>query len=76
MKWLAIALAVLAAFVVALIVGPMLLGDKGYVLISLGNTAVEMTVISFCILVIGAVIAWYVLSRLGIVGVKPDHRFT
>ena len=51
MKWLAIALAVLAAFVVALIVGPMLLGDKGYVLISLGNTAVEMTVISFCILV-------------------------
>lgn len=34
MKWLAIALAVLAAFVVALIVGPMLLGDKGYVLIS------------------------------------------
>ena len=64
MKWLAIALAVLAAFVVALIVGPMLLGDKGYVLISLGNTAIEMTVISFCILVIGAVIAWYVLSRL------------
>ena len=64
MKWLAIALAVLAAFVVALIVGPMLLGDKGYVLISLGDTAIEMTVISFCILVIGAVIAWYVLSRL------------
>ncbi|MDY6885323.1 MAG: heme biosynthesis HemY N-terminal domain-containing protein, partial [Pseudomonadota bacterium] len=64
MKWLAIALAVLAAFVVALIVGPMILGDKGYVLISLGETAVEMTVISFCILVIGAVIAWYVLSRL------------
>ncbi len=63
MKWLAIALAVLAAFVVALIVGPMILGDKGYVLISLGSTAIEMTVISFCILVIGAVIAWYVLSR-------------
>ncbi|WP_420934582.1 heme biosynthesis HemY N-terminal domain-containing protein [Alteromonas sp. A081] len=63
MKWLAIALAVLAAFVVALIVGPMILGDKGYVLISLGETAVEMTIISFCILVIGAVIAWYVLSR-------------
>ncbi|NDW22100.1 heme biosynthesis HemY N-terminal domain-containing protein [Alteromonas hispanica] len=64
MKWLAIALAVLAAFVVALIVGPMILGDKGYVLISLGETAVEMTVISFCILVLGALIAWYVLSRL------------
>ena len=57
MKWVAISLAVLAAFVVALIVGPMLLGDKGYVLISLGSTAIEMTEISCCILVIGAVIA-------------------
>ena len=64
MKWLAIALAVLAAFVAALIVGPMLLGDQGYVLFSLGNTAVEMNIISFGILLIGAIIAWYVLSRL------------
>ena len=52
MKWLAIALAVLAAFVVALIVGPMLLGDQGYVLFTLGNTAVEMNIISFGILLI------------------------
>ena len=37
MKWLVIALAVLAAFIIALIVGPMILGDTGYVLISLGN---------------------------------------
>ncbi|BFT32194.1 heme biosynthesis protein HemY [Alteromonas sp. D210916BOD_24] len=63
MKWLVIALAVIAAFIVAMIVGPMLLGDKGYVLISLGNTAIEMTVISFCILLIGAIIGWYVISR-------------
>ena len=63
MKWLVIALAVVAAFVVAMIVGPMVLGDKGYVLISLGNTAIEMTVISFGILLIGALIGWYVLSR-------------
>ena len=45
MKWLAIALAVLAAFVVALIVGPMLLGDKGYVLISLGITVISTAVL-------------------------------
>ncbi|MCH2258780.1 MAG: heme biosynthesis protein, partial [Alteromonas sp.] len=64
MKWLAIALAVLAAFIIALIVGPMLLGDQGYVLFSLGNTAVEMNIISFGILLIGAIITWYVLSRL------------
>ena len=37
MKWLVIALAVLAAFIIALIVGPMILGDTGYVLISLGK---------------------------------------
>lgn len=64
MRWLAIALAVLAAFVAALIIGPMLLGDQGYVLFSLGSTAVEMNIISFGILLIGALVAWYVLSRL------------
>jgi HemY protein len=63
MKWLAIALAVLAAFVAALIIGPMLLGDQGYVLFTLGDTAVEMNIISFGILLIGALVAWYVLSR-------------
>ena len=63
MKWLAIALAVLAAFVAALIIGPMLLGDQGYVLFTLGETAVEMNIISFGILLIGALVSWYVLSR-------------
>lgn len=64
MKWLVIALAVIAAFVAALIVGPMVLGDKGYVLISLGDTAVEMTVISLGIIVIAAIITWYLASKL------------
>jgi len=50
MKWLVIALSIVAVFIIALIVGPMILGDKGYVLISLGNSAVEMTLISFVII--------------------------
>lgn len=61
MKWLVIVFVVLVVFVVVLIVGLMLLGDKGYVFILLGNIVVEMMVISFCILVIGVVIVWYVL---------------
>ncbi len=40
MKWLAIALAVLAAFIIALIVGPMLLGDQGYVLFRTISTCI------------------------------------
>lgn len=61
MKWLVIVFVVLVVFVVVLIVGLMLLGDKGYVFILLGNIVVEMMVISFCILVIGVVIVWYLL---------------
>ncbi|WP_218395852.1 heme biosynthesis HemY N-terminal domain-containing protein [Alteromonas lipotrueae] len=64
MRWLVIALAVLAAFIVALIVGPMILGDKGYVLISLGNTAIETSLIGFCIIIICAIISWYIISKL------------
>ena len=63
MKWLVIALAVLAAFIIALIVGPMILGDTGYVLISLGNKAIEMTIISFGIIIICSLVGWYLLWR-------------
>lgn len=61
MKWLVIALAVLAASIIALIVGPMIMGDTGYVLISLGSTAIEMSIISFAIIVICALLAWYIV---------------
>ena len=64
MKWLVIALAVLAAFIIALIVGPMILGDTGYVLISLGNKAIEMTVISFAIITLCSLLGWYILWRV------------
>ena len=64
MKWLVIALAVLAAFIIALIVGPMILGDTGYVLISLGNKAIEMTIISFGIIIICSLVGWYLLWRV------------
>lgn len=64
MRWLVIALAVLAAFIVTLIVGPMILGDKGYVLISLGNKGIEMTVISFSLFLIIGVVGAYGLLRL------------
>lgn len=63
MKWLVIALAVLAASIIALVVGPMIMGDTGYVLISLGSTAIEMSIISFAIIVICALVAWYIISH-------------
>ena len=48
--------------VVGLIVGPNLVGEKGYVLIALKNTTIEMSVISLGIMVFVAVIGFLVLE--------------
>lgn len=48
--------------IVGLIVGPNLVGEKGYVLIALKNTTIEMSVISLGIMVFVAVIGFLVLE--------------
>ena len=48
--------------VVGLIAGPNLVGEKGYVLIALKNTTIEMSVISLGIMVFVAVIGFLVLE--------------
>ncbi|GGW84635.1 heme biosynthesis protein HemY [Alteromonas halophila] len=64
MKWLFYSLGLLALLVAALIVAPMVLGDRGYVLITLGDTAIEMTVVSLVISFVVLALAWWVLKRL------------
>lgn len=64
MKWLLYSLGLLALLVGALLVAPMLLGDRGYVLITLGDTAIEMTVVSLVISLIVLALAWWVVKRL------------
>ncbi|RDV25477.1 heme biosynthesis protein [Alteromonas aestuariivivens] len=64
MKRLIIALLVLAAVLLAMLIAPQLIGDKGYVLISMGNLVIEMSVVSLAITVFVAAIAWWVIRRL------------
>lgn len=64
MKWLIISLVVIAALVAAMVVGPQVIGDKGYVLITLGDTAVEMTVVSLVISLIALFLVWWIVKKL------------
>ena len=50
--------------VTGLIVGPNLVGEKGYVLIALKNTTIEMSVISLGVMVFFAVIGFLVVEWL------------
>ena len=64
MRWLLIALGALAVLVAALVIAPMLIGEKGYVLIAIGDTAIEMTVISLVISIVVALVGWWILKKL------------
>lgn len=55
----------LAAFVAAgLIVGPYMVGQKGYVLIALGHWTIEMTAISFGLFLLAMILAYLFLEWL------------
>ena len=62
--------------VVGLITGPNLVGEKGYVLIALKNTTIEMSVISLGVMVFFAVIGFLVIEWLikRIVGMLTGSR--
>lgn len=64
MRWLLIALGALAVLVAALVIAPMLIGEKGYVLIAIGDTAIEMTVISLVISIVVALVGWWILKKI------------
>jgi HemY protein len=52
----------LAFLIIGLIAGPSLIGEKGYVLIALKNTTIEMSVISLAIILFFAVVGFLVLE--------------
>jgi HemY protein len=62
MKKLIIYLVIVAAVLVALIVAPSLIGDKGYVLIALGNLTIETSVVALGIMVFLGLVAWFIFS--------------
>ena len=57
-------LAIVAIFLLLLFLAPMLIGEKGYVLVALGNYTIEFTVVSLVFMLIAAVVLLYVALRL------------
>ncbi|MBU3023714.1 heme biosynthesis HemY N-terminal domain-containing protein [Aestuariibacter sp. A3R04] len=68
MKRLIYAILLIVALLAAMLIAPQVVGDKGYVLISMGTVNIEMTVVSLCISLlvvgIGSWILWRFISRL------------
>lgn len=65
MKKLLLSSLLILVVLALLLVAPQLVGEKGYVLISMGDLLIEMTVVSLVISVVVGLIVLYVLYRLG-----------
>ena len=64
MKKLIYILVIVAICLVAMIAAPSLVGDKGYVMIQLGNLVVETSVVALGIMVFIGLVGWIILSTL------------
>ncbi len=64
MKKLIFKLLFIAVVLIALVAAPSLIGEKGYVLISMGNLVVETSVVALGIMLFGAVVVWILVSML------------
>ncbi len=61
MKKLIVSVLLIAVVLAAILIAPQVIGEKGYVLISMGSLVIEMTVVSLVISVlIGILIAWVI----------------
>lgn len=64
MKKLIYILVIVAVCLIAMIAAPSLVGDKGYVLIKLGNLVVETSVVALGIMVFVALVCWVIIGML------------
>lgn len=68
MRRLIVLILLIAAALAALLVAPQVIGEKGYVLISMGSTVIEMTVVSLVICIVlgllGLWLVWRIVSWL------------
>lgn len=64
MKKLIFKLLFIAVVLIALVAAPSLIGEKGYVLISMGNLVIETSVVALGIMLFGAVVVWLLVSML------------
>ena len=64
MKRLVYAILLVIAVLAAMLIAPQVIGDKGYVLISMGQLHIEMSVVSLCITVFFSLLALWIIWRL------------
>ncbi|MDC8831973.1 heme biosynthesis HemY N-terminal domain-containing protein [Alteromonas gilva] len=64
MKKLIYLLVLVAVCLIAMIAAPSLVGDKGYVLIQMGNFVIETSVVALGIMLFVAACAWFIISTL------------
>ena len=64
MKKLIYILVIVAICLVAMIAAPSLVGDKGYVMIQMGNLVVETSVVALGIMVFIGLVGWIILATL------------
>ncbi|GGF76871.1 heme biosynthesis HemY N-terminal domain-containing protein [Alteromonas lipolytica] len=64
MKKLIYILIIVAVCLAAMIAAPSLVGDKGYVLIQLGNLVIETSVVALGIMVFVALVCWVIIGML------------
>ncbi|MBR9792185.1 MAG: heme biosynthesis protein [Gammaproteobacteria bacterium] len=64
MKKLIYILVIVAICLVAMIAAPSLVGDKGYVMIQMGNLVVETSVVALGIMIFIGLVGWIIISTL------------
>ncbi|HCV18668.1 MAG TPA: heme biosynthesis protein, partial [Alteromonas sp.] len=64
MKKLIYILVIVAICLVAMIAAPSLVGDKGYVMIQMGNLVLETSVVALGIMVFIGLVGWIIISTL------------
>ena len=64
MKKLIVSVLLIAVVLAAILIAPQVIGEKGYVLISMGSLVIEMTVVSLVISVLIAILIAWVVWRL------------
>ena len=64
MRKLILKLLFITVVLIALIAAPSLIGNKGYVLISMGNLMIETSVVALGIMLLGAVVIWVLIRML------------
>ena len=76
MNYLARIFIAISLFLLALFIAPLVIGEKGYVLIALGHWTVELSFISLCFTIIALSIALYFVVKILLIGTRSASQLS